>query len=94
MKKDIKKQITLEIAENLVEQCSDWGLEVNRFIGSLADEFTIDNSQEKIKFGRIVRKYVIIEEVYLNEWSSDLIITYTDNEEKYNDFIAMQEEAE
>lgn len=69
--------------------------------GSLIDEYAFTNrwsySDGKFKAIRItprvkVRKYMILEEEVLNEWSSGYKVTETDNEQLYLDFESRYED--
>ena len=71
------------------------------FQGSLLDEFAvsmIDNQEWQIplKKGRpiLARKYVYVYERYLTNWSSELILVMTDNENKFKKFIQSRFESD
>lgn len=67
--------------------------EVYRIQGSLQDEFLVDISEIKFRYG-VTRKWLIARESYLNEWSSELLVILTDNDSKADSFIAEYKEAE
>lgn len=67
--------------------------EVYRIVGSLQDEFLVDVSGIRFRYG-VNRKWLIARESYLNEWSSILDVTLTDNDKKAEAFIDEYDEAE
>ena len=96
-RKDFEIEITYEQAEKLYGDLLKWsgndfaGL---MFEGSMLDEFAVvmtDNQNWKISMtkGRpiLARKYVYVKEIYLNCWSSKLILVLTDNEKKFREFV-------
>ena len=95
--KDIKHELDLEtvnklVAEGLSENPVNMGL-VASFDGALLDNYLFENYNYKdgkgVVIGRKhkVRKYIIIRENYVNEWTSTNIATETNNEKKYKEFI-------
>lgn len=94
-RKDIVKELdSYTVADKLASDCMDRGLNVFRLDGCLVDSYAIDNSEGLVKFGRIQRDYVIIRETYLNEWSSTLMATFTDNEDLFDEFFEEWREAQ
>lgn len=61
--------------------------------GSLNDEYLFNNVQAKQGIGVIIgrkhkpRKYIIVRENYLNEWSSDALVIETDSDKKALQFL-------
>lgn len=96
-RKDVELEISSERAEELYSDLLKWsGNEFagRWFEGSLLDEFAVvmTSSQDwKINLSKgrpiLARKYVYIKEVYLNCWSSELILVMTDNKKKFVDFV-------
>lgn len=96
-RKDIEIKISMEKAEKLYSDLLK--LSGNEFAGfmfegSLLDEYAVvmtDNQNWKINLFKghpiLARKYVYIKEVYLNCWSSELILVMTDNKKKFVDFV-------
>ena len=95
--KDIKHELDLEnvnklVAEGLNENPVNMGL-VASFEGALLDNYLFENYNYKdnkgVTIGRKhkVRKYIIIRENYVNEWTSISIVTETNNEKQYKEFV-------
>lgn len=75
--KSVEKIRDLAIAEGAV---------VNRYEGALLDNFVIDGAR-CIRVNNIVpRKYIIIREEYLNEWSSTYSLVFTDSDGVCDEF--------
>ena len=85
-RKDIIKNIDLETCNKIVDMANSQGLEVIQFDGCLLDDYIIYN-HDTLKVGRAIRKYMIIQEYYINEWSSGLKLILTDNNKKVDQFI-------
>lgn len=96
-RKDYVVNIDMELADNFIELASELGLDCETYEGCLLDNHVIRGA-EQIKLGRVKpRKFIMIKEKYLNEWSSTLELTMTDNEEIINEFeelMKSQEEEE
>lgn len=96
-RKDIEIKISMEKSEKLYSDLLK--LSGNEFAGrwfegSMLDEFAVvmtGNQNWKINLSKgrpiLARKYVYIKEVYLNCWSSELILVMTDNKDKFLDFV-------
>lgn len=89
-RKDIIKNIDLETCNKIVDMANSQGLEVIQFDGCLLDDYIIYN-HDTLKVGRAIRKYMIIQEYYINEWTSGLELLLTDSEKKVNEFIKQLE---
>ena len=97
MRKDVELKISSKQAKQFYNRFT--ALTGNEFSGrwfqgSLLDEFAIsmvDNQswQIPLKKGRpiLARKYVYTYEKFLTNWSSELILVLTDNENKFKNFI-------
>lgn len=85
-RKDIVKNIDLETCNKIVDMANGQGLEVIQFDGCLLDDYIIYN-HDTLKVGRAIRKYMIIQEYYINEWSSGLELLLTDSDKKVDQFI-------
>lgn len=91
--------VDLETGQKIVDMASKNDIEFDKYsvrfyTGSLLDEYAIYNSwtdgqkQYAIRPKRTKpRKHILLEENYVNEWSSAYTITFTDNQEKYDKFI-------
>lgn len=95
-----RKTIKMEITNKQAEQIYDYLLKKSGnefagrwFEGSLMDEFAVavdsQDWQIKMSSGRpiLARKYVFAREEYLNSCSSKLVLTLTDNKEKFLSFV-------
>lgn len=82
MKKTITYNINNEQIDKILELCNQLEIHFDVVESGLNDEFII-YSNNAIKIGRVFRKYMIIREIFLNEWSSDLILIMTDSEKEY-----------
>lgn len=83
--KTVTFRITMEQANNLVNQLAELGYMSFCIPGVLQDNFICDlGINHGLKMGRFkMRKYVLTREVYLNEWSSGLELELTDNDSVY-----------
>lgn len=85
-RKDIVKYIGLATCDKIVDMANAENLEVIQFDGCLLDDYVIYN-HDTLKVGRAIRKYMIIQEYYINEWSSGLELLLTDSDKKVDQFI-------
>lgn len=95
-----RKDVELEISSSQADQLysdllKSTGNEFagQMFEGSLLDEYAIvmtNNQDWQINMAKgrpiLARKYVYIEEKYLNHWSSKLILVLTDNKKEFEGF--------
>lgn len=96
-RKDFEIEITYEQADKFYSDLVKWsGNEFAGFMfeGSLLDEYAVvmtGNQNWKINLSKgrpiLARKYIYIEEQYVNEWSSKLVLVLTDNEKKFREFL-------
>jgi len=78
--KDYKADINLKSVEQILKFANDNNHEVDMFDGCCLDNYII-YSNSKIKIGKLKpRKYIILLEKYLNEWSSVTEMILTDND--------------
>lgn len=93
-RKDYVTTISMETADAFINLASKLDLSYETCEGSLLDNHVIRGA-EQIKYGRVKpRKFILIKEKYLNEWSSTLELTMTDNEEIINEFEVLYEQDE
>lgn len=85
-RKDIIKNIDLETCNKILDMANSQGLEVIQFDSCLLDDYIIYN-HDTLKVGRAIRKYMIIQSYYINEWTSGLKLILTDNNKKVDQFI-------
>lgn len=84
--KDLVYDVELETYNKVLNLANEQGYTVEIIGGVLLDSALIYNSD--IKFGRSYpRKYIIFQDQYLNEWSSKLVMTLTNNEELAEQFM-------
>ena len=96
-RKDVELEISSEQAEKLYNDLLEWsGNEFAGFMfeGSLLDEYAIvmaNNQDWKISMAKgrpiLARKYVYIEEKFLNHWSSKNVIVLTDDKNRFEEFL-------
>ena len=86
--KDLTYEIGLDTYEQMLKLASYQRYEYFVIEGTLLDSaMVVDN--ERLRVGRAKpRKYIIMDVVYLNEWSSKLVMTMTDNEELADEFYS------
>lgn len=66
---------------------------VDCYEGVLLDNYIIWDAS-KIKINRTTRKFIILKERFLNEWSSDTQLIMTDDEDLVNTYVELFEEPE
>lgn len=96
-RKDFEIEITYEQAEKLYGDLLEWSSNEfagQMFEGSLLDEYAVvmtGNQNWKINLtkGRpiLARKYVYIEEKYVNCWTSKNVLVLTDNKNRFEEFL-------
>ena len=90
--KDVRMTIQLQQAENIVNSLVEMGYNVEILEGSLNDNYFCEVGENNLKLGRKkLRKYLIIIEKYINEWSSGLEMLLTDNKKTYCNMIKSME---
>ena len=90
----VKMQISVGSAEQLISTIPrDVDLDV--FEGSLTDSYVVDfGVSKKYKIGRMLcRRYLVVREIYLSAWSSEIELILTDSEKVYNSYIKALREA-
>lgn len=77
--KDHRAVIINKDVTRLIKIASDLGLDYTCFEGTLTDSYIIYET-DRIKFGRCKpRKYIILREVYINEYSSGMEMILSDS---------------
>lgn len=95
--KDYKKYTDLDNTDNLVRQLLNLDCEMFIIEGALNDTYLINTEhlQESHKLGRIkFRKYMILGHEFANEWSNNLYMHLTDNEQVFEELYKQFEEQE
>ena len=83
--KDLEKIISLESCEKILSLACKNDYEIEQFEGGLLDSYLISYNKT-ISINRAKpRRFIAILEEYVNEWTSQLRLVQTDNEEKIND---------
>ena len=84
--KDLTYSINLNQQAKLLELATQQDYEIYTIENTLLDDILIFN--EDIKIGNSKpRKYIIIKTEYLNEYSSELVMTLTNDDTKANEFV-------
>lgn len=86
-RRDYKTTIDNETLNKILELATKNNLEYAIFEGTLNDNCIIYNDYTIRLKGIKPRKYIIVQSIYLNCWSSELEMIMTDNESKVNEFI-------
>lgn len=82
--KDVRMTISLKSCDNIVQALQERNYDVECVEGSLLDNYFCEIGENTLKVGRWkLRKYMIILERYVNEWTSTLELILTDSEETY-----------
>ena len=80
--KDLEKIISLKSCEKILSLACKNDYEIEQFEGGLLDSYLISyNTTISINRAK-PRKFIAILEEYVNEWTSQLRLVQTDNEEK------------
>lgn len=88
---DVRMEITSDTAENITTALLE--SIVYTCQGTLQDNTFFIVGKNNLKLGRYkIRKYVVIMEKCLNEWSSCLELFMTDNEKKFNQLMGKYQE--
>ena len=92
--KTLKFDISLEQANKFVDQLFGLGYEPLCISGSLLDNYICNlGTDHNLKLGCYkMRKYVLIREVYQNEWTSALELELTDDDSVYEKWIKNYED--
>lgn len=87
MSKNYKTKISWDSAKSLVSFADSRGCPISCYGGSLLDNYVIYNAR-CIKINKAKpRTYIILQEVYVNAWSSAIELILTDDENQVNKFI-------
>lgn len=88
MNDTIRMYINLETCNKIVSSMNDLGFEVLEMQGVLLDNYFIEIDKTIRLFNYKPRKYLMINAIYRNSWSSDLELVLTDCEETANEWLA------
>ena len=79
--KKVSWSISKGYADSLLNTLAEKGFEARMIPGCLLDNWICYIGENALKLGRFkLRKYLIIREIYKNEWSSGLELILTDDE--------------
>ena len=84
--RDYKTVIDNDTLTKILENADEMGIYYETVEGTLQDNYLFFNDNIITFKGIRPRKYIIIEEKYLNEWSSELVMTMTDKDSKVDEF--------
>ena len=85
--KNYKTEITSKTAENISNYLVNNGYDFEVIEGNLQDNLLAEIGENTLKLGKIkMRKFIIIVEKFLNEWSSSLEMILTDDAELYSEY--------
>lgn len=90
MKKLVYSKVDSKIVDELIEKSN--GEFIEQFEGNLLDNYIIDNINKLVFNTSKARKYIIIKEKFLNEWSSCYDVIFTDDEKEVDDFRNLMSE--
>lgn len=82
--KDVRMGITMGTCNNIVNALQERNYDIECVPGGLLDNYFCEIGENNLKLSRWkLRKYLIVLERFVNEWSSDLELILTDNAETY-----------
>lgn len=82
--KDVRMQISMHQADIIINGLMSRGYDVEEIPGGLLDNYFCEIGNNTLKLGRYkMRKYMMIVERYVNEWTSALELILTDSVEKF-----------
>ena len=84
MKKLTYNKVDTKIIDELIEKSN--GEFIEQFEGNLLDNYIIDNVNRLVFNTSKARKYIVIKEKFLNEWSSCYDVIFTDEEKEVDEF--------
>ena len=83
--KDVRMRITMENCNNIVNALQERNYDVECVPGGLLDNYFCEVGESNLKLYRWkLRKYLIVLEHFVNEWTSTLELILTDNAETYS----------
>lgn len=82
--KTISQKVTLEEAGNIIGFFAENDYEIDTYMDTLLDATFIYIGKSNLKIGKAkCREYLMLLPVYLNEWSSELMLVMTDSKRKF-----------
>lgn len=93
-KRNYKVEISWKDAQSLLSFADSKCCPISCFEGCLLDNYVIYNAKCIAVNKSKPRKFIILQEKYLNSWSSGIILILTDDEKQVEDFVSKFEEKE
>lgn len=82
--KDVRMKITMGTCNNIVNTLQERNYDVECVPGGMLDNYFCEVGKSNLKLSRWkLRKYLIVLECFVNEWTSTLELILTDNAETY-----------
>ena len=82
--KDVRMKITMGMCDNIVTALLERNYDVECVPGGTLDNYFCEVGKSNLKLSRWkLRKYLIVLERFVNEWTSELELILTDNTEIY-----------
>lgn len=82
--KDVRMRITMETCDTIVKALQERNYDVECIPGGTLDNYFCEVGESNLKLSRLkLRKYLIVFECFVNEWTSELELILTDNAETY-----------
>lgn len=82
--KDVRMKITMQTCNNIVNVLQKRNYDVECVLGGTLDNYFCEVGESNLKLSRWkLRKYLIVLERFVNEWSSELELILTDDAETY-----------
>lgn len=86
--KDYRTQVDEKTVSNILNFFIGNDYDIHTIEGTLMDSYLIEVNNDNLKLGRVkLRKYMIIAETYINEWTSVHDLILTDNEALFNKYL-------
>ena len=94
MNNTVRMLISLDTCDKIVSSMNDLGFDVLMIDGTLLDSYYIETDRSIQLFNYKPRKYIMINAIYRNTWSSDLELVLTDCEKTAEEWLSDYEEFE
>ena len=94
MNNTIRMLINLDTCDKIVSSMNDLGFDVLMIDGTLLDSYYIETDRSIQLFNYKPRKYIMINSIYRNSWTSDLELVLTDCDLLANEWLSDYEEFE
>src|SRR5699024_2373162 len=88
MNNTVRMLITLDTCDKIITSMNDLEFEVLMIEGTLLDSYFIKTDKTVQLFNYKPRKYIMINSIYRNTWTSDLELVLTDCDETAAEWLA------